>query len=94
MRYIKLIEEFRSNRKFKASLYWKTLISRIPDFFKDCSVDKKEEGDDCVILLISCGDRSCEIKFQHTDCFLNGEKADPRQNFFKKIRSCLTEDLK
>jgi hypothetical protein len=92
MKYIKLFEELWHSPKFDVKYYWRVTINRIQDFFKECDIQRKDE-EDVIILTISLGSKSCEVKFDHSDCLLNGDRVDPRKNFFKKIRACLEYEV-
>ncbi len=90
MKYIKLFE-FWHSPTFDVKYYWRVAINRINDFFKECDIQRKD-SEDIIILTIKLGSKSCEVKFDHSDCFLNGEKTDPNRNFFKKIKDCLDQN--
>lgn len=91
MEYIKLFEELWHSPKFDVKYYWRVTINRIIDLFKECDIERVDD-EDTIILNIRLGHKSCEVKFDHSDCFLNGDKSNPRESLFSDIKDFLGID--
>jgi hypothetical protein len=88
MKYIKLFEELTNPPVFNAKYYWRTTIERIKNSFNEFEI-KKEDVENTILLTIINGEKSCELRFSGTDCFLNNEKINVHEGLIEKIKSCL-----
>ncbi len=90
MKYIKQFEKFYHPVTFDAKYYWRTLINGIKNHYKDYTISQNDESDNIITLSISNGDRQCNLKFDHTNCLLNGVKIDVHDRLFKQISNCIS----
>lgn len=86
MKYLKLFEELYHPVEFDVKYYWRRTINNLKDYFFNCGIQINSE-DKCITVILSKNKKSCEIKFDGVNCLLNGEKVNPHDGFFKRIRS-------
>ena len=69
--------------KLNVNYYWRKTINIIKESFTECKIERSQD-DNVIIIDIMKNLKSCEIKFENTQCFLNGEKIDA-SNIIEKI---------
>lgn len=92
-RHIKLFEELTNPPIFNVKYYWRSTIEKITYFlskYVEVEIKKEDISDGVMMLTILNGKKSCKLKFDHTNCFLNDEKiVNVHDNLLNKIINCL-----